>query len=231
MIVTPIDTDLPVVQTPLAFERAHRAAIDAHWAKRLADNPHLWNGPFYLFTDVHLADGILRGQAHPTDFATFLYHRDIERGHDFGVTHITGTSLPMTADGVIVAMEMASHTANAGHLYFPAGSFDPQDVVADTLDPMVNVCREIGEELGLPMTPDKFEKDWLGVFRDDTWHVAIPSRLPMTFAQLDAHFKTYQAGGGDDELARLVPVRTISDAATLKPFAAMLATHILEQMG
>ncbi|MGB7432415.1 MAG: NUDIX hydrolase [Ahrensia sp.] len=231
MIVTPISTDLPVVDTPLSFEVAHRAAIAAHWNTQLADNPNLWNGPFFLFTGVQLDGGVLRGEAHPTDFATFLYHRRVNRGHDHDVTHITGTSLAITSDGVIVAMEMAGHTANAGHIYFPAGSFDPQDVIDNKLDTMFNVRREIREELGLDLTVSDFQPRWIGVSHDDTWHVAIPCHLPMTFDALNERFRSYQAEGGDDELARLVPIRSVDDAQILRPFARMLAEHVLAEMG
>lgn len=231
MIMTPISTDLRVVDTPLSFEAAHRAAIDAHWQKQLTANPKLWNGPFFLFTGVHLDGETLRGQAHPTDFATFLYHRHVDRGHDHDVMHITGTSLAVTDDGVIVAMEMASHTANAGHIYFPAGSFDPQDVIDNKLDTMFNVRREIREELGVDLAASDFEPRWIGVSHDDTWHVAIPCQLPMSFAALDARFRQYQAEGGDDELARLVPIRTFEDTHIMKPFARMLAEHVLGEMG
>lgn len=231
MIVTPIKTNLPVVEGPLSFEVAHRVAIEAHWQKRLAENPHLWNGPFFLFTGVALEGDTLIGEAHNTDFATFLYLRDIDRGHDHDVMHITGTSLAMTSDGAIVAMEMAGHTANAGHIYFPAGSFDPQDVIDGSLDTMFNVRRELGEELGLQMTPDSFESNWIGVSHDDTWHIAIACHLPVSFAELDVQFRAYQAKGGDDELARIVPIRTVKDAQLLRPFARMLAEHVLYKLG
>lgn len=229
MIVTPIKTELPVIERALSFEVAHRAGIDAHWQKQVEANPNLWNGPFFLFTGVHLDGHILRGQAHPTDFATFLYHRHIDRGHDHDVTHITGTSLAITSDGVIVAMEMAGHTANAGHIYFPAGSFDPQDVHGGKLDTMFNVRREVREELGLTLAESDFEPRWIGVSHDDTWHIAIPCYLPMSFDALNERFRTYQAEGGDDELARLVPIRTAEEAQILRPFARMLAQHILAE--
>lgn len=227
MIVTPIATDLRVTDTPLGFEQEHRAAIDAYWAKRIRENSRLWNGPFFLFTDVICRDGLLTGQAHRTDFATFLYLRHENR--DPSVTHVTGSSLMRAADGAIIAMEMAAHTANAGRIYFPAGSFDPADVVDDRLDPMTNVRRELVEETGFSFSSSAFE-DAIAVFDDDTWHVALPNRLPWTFDEVHTRMKAHQAATGDDELARLVPIRTLADTKQMVPFARMLSEHVLTEM-
>ena len=230
MIIKDIKADLPVVDEPLAFELAHRRQIDAYWNQRLEANPRLWNGPFFLFTDAHMDGQTLRARGHRTDFATFLYVRHVDRGRDFNVMHITGTSLPVTSDNAIVAMEMASHTANAGHIYYPAGSFDPQDLVDGHLDPMTNVRREMAEEIGMKLDVDDFQRQWVGVMSDDTWHVALPVHLPMTFAECERHFVNYQAESGDDELARIVPVRSKADAKPLRPFARLLAEHMLDAM-
>ncbi|MEM0900040.1 MAG: NUDIX hydrolase [Pseudomonadota bacterium] len=230
MIVADISVDFPIVDEPLAFDVANRAKIDADWAKRIADKPRMWNGPFFLFTGVTLGGSHLTAKAHPTDFATFLYHRHVDRGHEFDVMHITGTSLITTSDNVIIAMEMASHTANAGHIYFPAGSFDPDDVVDGRLDVFTNVVRELGEEVGLHLGAADFEDDWVGVRDDDTWHIAMPSRLDMTFDEFEKHFQKHQRDTGDDELARLFPVRNSEDSQALRPFARMLADHMLDKL-
>jgi 8-oxo-dGTP pyrophosphatase MutT (NUDIX family) len=225
-IVHPIRAELPLSGEALHFEMQYRDAIDAYWAKRLEDNPRLWNGAFYLFTNTRVADGFLKATAHKTDFATFLFHRHCERDPD--VTHITGTSLMETAGGALVGMQMAAHTANAGHIYFPAGSFDPDDLVNGRLDPLTNVRRELREETGLDLPVEWFSVDHVGVYDDNTWHVAPRCKLPLTFAECETQLAEHQAVTGDDEIARLVAIRRPDDTSQMRPFAEKLARWFFE---
>src|SRR5690554_1646413 len=95
-IVTLDSVRLVAGEGALQFAVENRQEIERYWQAVLAGNPRLWNGPFFMFEDVRIENGMLSGTARPTDFATFLYWRD--NGRPAGVTHITGTSLPVMAD-------------------------------------------------------------------------------------------------------------------------------------
>lgn len=213
--------ELRVGEGPLAFDIENRAAIDAHWQAAFAANPRLWNGPFFLFEDVRLEGGALTGLARATDFATFLYWRDT--GRPAVVAHITGTSLPVTRDGVLLAVRMAAHTANAGAIYFPAGSFDAADVTAGRFDVTTNIARELEEETGLAFGDDA-EGGFVAVFDRGAIHVARRNRLDGDFAACAGRIARHLSEAGEDEIATVVPIRQGDGSmAVLRPHARALA--------
>ena len=61
------------------------------------------------------------------------------------------------SDGGYVLGVMSGGTANAGKIYFPGGTPDPDDVAAGKVDLEASVRREVQEETGLG--PEEFEMD------------------------------------------------------------------------
>jgi hypothetical protein len=93
------------------------------------------------------------------------------------------------ADGAFLLGVMAEHTANAGRIYFPAGTPDPDDVVGAAVALDANVSRELEEETGL-------RRDELAA--DAGWHAVLAGRRI-------ALMKTLRARDNADELrARIV---------------------------
>lgn len=216
------DVQLAAGEGRLSFETENRAEIEQHWRAALAANPRLWNGQFFMFEDVRIADGALIGTGRTTDFATFLFWRDNGRPGD--VTHITGTSMPVMADGSLFAIRMASHTANAGHLYFPAGSFDAADVTGGRFDVSGNIARELAEETGLEFCEAYAEAAHTAVLAGGAIHVTRRNRLPFGFDDALARLRRHQAETGDDEIETAVAVTARGEALRrLKPYARALA--------
>lgn len=194
---------LDVSDAPLDFAQANRGAIEAYWAEALAANPALWNGPAFLFSRVEAGQGVLDATAHRTDFATFLYWRDC--GRPDSAFHITGSSLPVTADGALFAVRMAAHTANAGKVYFPAGSFDDADLVESRLDVTANIAREMREETGFDF--GDADDGFVATFDRNAFYIARRSHLPVGFDEAVARFRAHQAATGDDEAETAVAIR------------------------
>lgn len=205
---------------PLAFENANRPAIDAYWEKATAQMPRLWNGPAFLFEDVRLEGGRLIGTARRTDFATFLYWRD--NGCPRDVIHITGTSLPVLADGSLFGVRMAAHTANGGEVYFPAGSLEEGDLADGAFDLTASIARELAEETGLGF--DGTEDVFTAAFDRGAYHIARRNRLAGDFDSCRDLLARHQAETGDDEIEAAVAIRP-DDAGlgALKPYARALA--------
>ena len=58
----------------------------------------------------------------------------------------------VTSDTALIALRMGAHTANAGRVYFAAGSFEPEDFPDGVVDVHGNMVREVREETGLDIS-------------------------------------------------------------------------------
>ena len=163
-------TDLTVVRLtrlafaftprPWPFADARRAEIDRYFAGLRAAKPQLYNGRVLLLHRVGLVDDTLSGSFFETDYASFLALRDWGFP-DPAVHNCFAMGALRTVDGAFLLGVMGPHTANAGRIYFPAGTPDPDDVRPDgTVDLEGSVRRELREETGLTPADYVMEAGW-----------------------------------------------------------------------
>src|SRR5882724_579302 len=151
--------DLRFEPGPWRFALDRRAEIDAHFALVKADKPEVWNGQILLMRRWSLQATALHGAYMETDFASLLAWRDFGFP-DRATFNCFGMAALRAADGAYLLGEMAPTTANAGRIYFPAGTPDPEDVVDDKVDLAGNVVRELAEETGLTRSDVEIAADW-----------------------------------------------------------------------
>ncbi len=140
--------DLQVKPRPWLFAETRQAEISAHFAAKQRDKPKMWNGRILLGCNPVFAGACLGAEYFETDFASFLAWRD----WGFPDRHVFngfGMGALRASDGAFALGEMASHTSNAGRIYFPSGTPDPGDVRDGMLDIPGSVMREVEEETGL----------------------------------------------------------------------------------
>lgn len=140
--------DLKVEPWTWPFAAQRRDEVDAHFAEQQREKPALWNGRILLGRDAQFAGGHLAARYFETDFASLLAWRDWGFP-DTAVFNGFGMGALRSADGAFVLGVMADHTANAGRIYFPAGTPDPGDVSGGQLDVGMSIAREVEEETGL----------------------------------------------------------------------------------
>jgi 8-oxo-dGTP pyrophosphatase MutT (NUDIX family) len=140
--------DLAVRAVPWPFAQTRRAEIDAHFTKAQRERPKLWNGRVLIGRNPFFAGGRFTAEYFEVDFASFLAWRDWGFP-DRDVFNGFGMGALCASDGAFVLGEMAAHTANAGRIYFPSGTPDPDDIVDGAVDIARSVSRETFEETGL----------------------------------------------------------------------------------
>ena len=152
------DVSLRLDPSPLPFEEAHHQAIAAHWVIEKAAQPALFNGRLLMFSQLSLQHRVLEGRCHLADYATLLYWRSIRPHAD--VVHCFAHPALVSSDGALVAVRMGAHTANAGKVYFAAGSFEQDDLRDGVIDHVANMEREVMEETSLDLTRFGHEPDY-----------------------------------------------------------------------
>src|SRR6202021_3738121 len=145
--------DLALRPAPWPFAEQRRADIDAHFGAKQGGKPQLFNGRVLLARHPVFSADRFSADFFETDFASFLAWRDWGFP-DASVFNGFGMGALRSSDGAFLLGEMASHTANAGRIYFPAGTPDPDDVKPGALDIAGSIAREIEEETGL--APDDY---------------------------------------------------------------------------
>lgn len=136
---------------PYAVEEA--AAIEAHWRKRRAGNPDLFDGRVLLLSEGDVVSGeaaepVFRGTFLETDFKAFMAWREFGFPAA-GVCNCFSMAALESSDGAFVLGEMAPNTAPAGQVYFPSGTPDLSDVRGIAVDIEGSAARELCEETGL----------------------------------------------------------------------------------
>lgn len=159
MFNIPHDVILPVTDirvrlddSPHPYELANVDLIDANWEQEVARLPKLFDGEMILLANMdYREDGTVEGICHPIRFATFLHWRKNRPASDG--FHVFASAMPVSADGAPIAIRMGPTTANAGRVYFAAGSFERQDFSDGFADVEYNIHREVAEETGMDLAP------------------------------------------------------------------------------
>ena len=196
---------------PWPWAEANRAFVERNFEEAREKRPALWNGRVLLLHRFAIEAGVFRGAYLATDFAAFLAWRDAGFP-DPSVRNCFSAGALRAADGAFLLGRMARHTANAGKIYFPAGTPDPGDVGADgAVDLMGSVLRELAEETGLLASEVSPGPRWYAVLAGARIGLMRPLRLREASDKLAARIRAFIAGEKEPELEDVVIVRKPAD--------------------
>lgn len=218
--------DLAFEPAPWPFAQARRAEIDAWFAELQRQKPAIWNGRVLVLHRYEMRDGIFRGAYLETDYASFSAWRHWQPT-DAGVHDCFGAGAVISADGAVLLGVMGAHTANAGWIYFPAGTPDPSDIIDGKVDLDWSVARELKEETGLDIAEVAPASGWTTVI-DGQLIVHIKTlRSALAADALRARMLEHLATEAQPELADIRIVRGPADYDPAMPafVKAFLEAH------
>ena len=225
--IVPVDRlEVGVAPFRWRFAEARCDDIAAYFAARRQATPQLWNGRVLLMRDFAVADRILRGMYFEAGFAEFLAWRDWNFP-DPAVVNCFAMGALRASDGAYLMGVMSDRTANAGRIYFPAGTPDPDDVRGETVDLLGNVLRELAEETGLTAADVSVAAGWHVVV--DASRVAVMKRIDVPHPASEARTRMLHHLASETQ-PELSDVRIVRSAADLDPGMPRFVTAYLLHM-
>ena len=218
--------ELTLRPRPWRFADERRRDIDAHFATLKRERPALWNGRVLLLHEFAIADGVFRGDYFETDFASLLAWRDWDFP-DPAVRNCFAMGALRASDGAFLLGLMAAHTANAGRIYFPAGTPDPGDIVGAVVDLDGGVRREVAEETGLAFDALDAEPGWHAVLAGPRVALMKVLHARDSAAELRTRILDHLAREREPELA---DIRIVRDPGDLDPRMPPFVTAFLAHM-
>jgi 8-oxo-dGTP pyrophosphatase MutT (NUDIX family) len=173
--------------------------------------PRLFNGQVLIAQRPVIADGLYRTTYFPVDYASFVSWRDFG-WPDRNVVNGFAMAALRGADGAYVAGIMGAHTANAGAIYFAAGTPDLGDVLPDgRLDLPGSVVRELEEETGVAEREVTLAPSWHVVVDGCRMALMREAVSPLPAAALAARIDAFIAADPGAELAGTRIIRSPAD--------------------
>ncbi|WEX74560.1 NUDIX hydrolase [Sinorhizobium numidicum] len=204
------EIDIEVAGEPHPFHLAQAERARENWRQEIAANPHLFDGRMVLQRAIRITDGRIAATGHIVPYSTFLWWR---KTRTQSACHIFGMPMLLSADGAMIAIRMGGHTANAGRVYSPGGSLEPEDIVDGRCDIAGNIAREVKEETGIALSEAIAEPGYHAIHMNGTVTVFRIFRLAATADQLVARVAAHVASDPHPEIDEAVAIRSPEPAA------------------
>ncbi|WP_306224759.1 NUDIX hydrolase [Bosea beijingensis] len=212
------------------FARDNEALIKAHWAEVTVDKPTMFNGRVMLQHRAAINDGVFEAGYFETDYAAFLTWRDL--GHPGAIVRNGFAMAALRAnDGAFLCGKMGDHTANAGKVYFAAGTPDRDDARPDgTLDLAGSVTRELAEETGLRVEELQVGEGWTALIEQGRIAFMREVMIDLPADEARALMLERMKHLAEEELSDIVIVRDLADTEKhdMPPFMRSYLEHIFE---
>lgn len=230
MIVRLSRVDARVEPYDWGFAHENAEKIAAHWAKISAGKPAMFNGRVMLQHRAAIREGVFEAGYFETDYAAFMTWRDA--GYP-GPAIRNGFAMAAlrASDGAFLCGRMGDHTANAGKVYFAAGTPDREDVRPDgALDLAGSVTRELGEETGLHVDELAVGEGWTALIEQGRIAFMREVAIDLPANEARALMLERMKHLEEEELSDIVIVRDLAETQKhdMPPFMRRYLAHIFD---
>jgi 8-oxo-dGTP pyrophosphatase MutT (NUDIX family) len=193
------------------FAQTHAAEIDEVWARETALRPATFDGRVLLQHRGEVRDGVFHAGYFATSYKPFLSWTRLGWPGD-PVRNSFSMAALRARDGAFLLGRMGDHTANAGKVYFAAGTPDMEDVTDDgRVDLAGSVTRELMEETGLRMDELTIGEGWMAVIETTRIAFMRPVSIDLPADEARALMLPRIAHQAEPELADIVIIRSAAD--------------------
>ncbi len=230
IVITPV-TSVTARLLPGGWQWAETNAepIAENWRRIATGRPGLFDGRVLLCRSASLDGSHLSLGYCEVAYSAFIGCRDMG-WPDAGMANCFAMAALRSADGAYLLGEMGAQTANAGKIYFPAGTPDLDDVTAEgEVDLAGSVFRELEEETGLAAAEVDAGTAWTMVRDGPRIALMRETRSPLPAAALKALIVERLAGQADPELSAIHVAFRAGDIARerMPPFMAAFLDYAL----
>lgn len=223
--------DAAITDAEWAFPQQFAPEIEAYWQAFANGKSGVFNGKVLVQHDGTVDGRVFRARYSVTDYKSFLGFLRLPH-ESTGTRNGFGMAALRSRDGAFILGEMGANTANAGKIYFPAGTPDLGDVVDGKVDLAGSVQRELCEETGL--TPDEitFGTGWTVVLVPKRAAFMREARIDLDAEDARQLILERMRSLHEDELSNIVVLRAgdpLIDDPRLPDFCSAYIRRVFAQ--
>ena len=188
------------------FPVQHAAEIEAYWQAAAAGKSGMFNGRVLIQHRGAVEGRVFRAGYCETDYKSFLGFLRLPHESP-GVRNGFGMAALRARDGAFLLGEMGPGTANAGKIYFPAGTPDLGDIVAGRVDLAGSVVRELCEETGLRPEEVRIDAGWTAILAHKRVAFMRPATIDLPAEEARRLILERMKSLHEDELSGMLIVR------------------------
>ena len=149
------------VRLPLSV----RAKINRYWQVLIGCGKPYRRGEIYTIATVHKSKDLIEVIVDKTDYAHYLYSKNIGTFGKYAVRIIHPSALVISCDGKIILGEMGKQTAGSNTFQLCGGGIDNSDLQDTAFNLEHCISKELFEEFGINSTDTtrvaKFEREYV----------------------------------------------------------------------